>query len=193
MKIKIGVSNRHIHLCKKDFDELFGSTELSVLKNLSQQGEFASTLTVSIKTNKGVLSDVRIIGPLRDRTQVEISRTDAYKLGLNPPVRESGEITGSEKITVVGPKGELNLDEGCIIATRHIHINPKQVEMYGLTGKEYVDVLVGGEKQAILKDVSIKVSDPAYYEMHIDTDDANANLIKNGDVATILGIDDKNS
>ena len=194
MKVSIGVSNRHIHLTQEHLEYLFGKGyKLKELKKINQPGQFASVETVTIKTEKSSIDNVRILGPIRNYTQIEISKTDAYKLGLNPPVRESGEITDSEKITVVGPKGELNLDEGCIIATRHIHINPKQVEMYGLTGKEYVDVLVGGEKQAILKDVSIKVSDPAYYEMHIDTDDANANLIKNGDVATIIGIDDKNS
>ena len=110
MKIKIGVSNRHIHLCKKDFDELLGSTELSVLKNLSQQGEFASTLTVSIKTNKGVLSDVWIIGPLRDKTQVEISRTDAYKLGINPPVRMSGDLDNSESVVLESEMGSVKVD-----------------------------------------------------------------------------------
>ena len=187
MKVSIGVSNRHIHLTQEHLEYLFGKGyKLKELKKINQPGQFASVETVTIKTEKSSIDNVRILGPIRNYTQIEISKTDAYKLGLNPPIRESGEITGSEKITVVGPKGELNLDEGCIIATRHIHINPKQVEMYGLTGKEYVDVLVGGEKQAILKDVSIRVSDPAYYEMHIDTDEANAAKIATGNTVTII-------
>lgn len=192
MKVSIGVSNRHVHLTKQHLEYLFGENyKLTELKKINQPGQFAAVETVKIKTKKDVIENVRILGPIRDYTQVEISKTDAYKLGLNPPIRESGEISESEKIIIVGPKGELKLDEGCIIATRHIHISPKQVEMYGLQNRQYVDVLISGEKETIFKDVSIKVSEPAYYEMHIDTDDANACLVKNGDIATILGIENE--
>lgn len=187
MKVTIGVSNRHIHLTKEDIDILFGKDyKLQVLKKINQPGQFASVETVTIQTKKDRIDNVRILGPIRKYSQVEISKTDAYKLGINPPIRESGDIKGSEAITIIGPKGKLYLKEGCIIATRHIHISPKQVQMYGLQGKKYVDVLVGREKKAILKDVYLKISDPAYYEMHLDMDDANANLIENGALATIL-------
>lgn len=187
MKVMIGVSNRHIHLTKEHLEILFGKDyELQVLKEIHQPGQFASVETVTLKTEKSEIPKVRILGPLREYSQVEISKTDAYQLGLNPPVRHSGDIQGSEAITIVGPKGILELKEGCILANRHIHINPKQVELYGLQGKESVDVLVKGEKSCILKNVFIKVSNPAFYEMHIDMDDANANLIQNGDIATIL-------
>lgn len=187
MKVMIGVSNRHIHLTKEHLEILFGKDyQLQVLKEIHQPGQFASVETVILKTEKSEIPKVRILGPLREYSQVEISKTDAYQLGLNPPVRHSGDIQGSEAITVIGPKGTLELKEGCILANRHIHIHPKQVELYGLQGRESVDVLVGGEKGCILKNVFIRVSDPAFYEMHIDMDDANANLIQNGDIATIL-------
>ena len=188
MKINIGVSNRHVHLTKEHLEFLFGKNyELKQLKKINQPGQFAATDTVTIKTEKSKIENVRILGPVRNYSQVEISKTDAYKLGLNPPVRESGDIKDSESITIGGPNGELHLEEGCIIATRHIHINSKQLELYGLEGIEKVDILIGNEKKSVLKDVLIRVSDPAYYEMHIDTDDANANLVKSGDIATIIG------
>ena len=111
MKVSIGVSNRHIHLTQEHLEYLFGKGyKLKELKKINQPGQFASVETVTIKTEKSSIDNVRILGPIRNYTQIEISKTDAYKLGLNPPVRESGEITDSEKITVVGPKGELNLE-----------------------------------------------------------------------------------
>lgn len=193
MKVTIGISNRHVHLTQKDLEFLFGKGyELQKLKDIKQPGQFAATDTVTIKTDKSEIENVRILGPTREYSQVEISKTDAYTLGLNPPVRESGDIKNSESITIVGPKGELYLKEGCILATRHIHINPKQVKLYGLEGLDKVNVLIEGQKGVVLKNVFIRISDPAYYEMHLDTDDANACLIKNGDIATIL-VNQKNS
>lgn len=187
MKVMIGVSNRHIHLTKQDLETLFGiGYQLQVLKPIKQPGQFAAVEKVIIKTQKSQIDNVRILGPVRNYSQVEISKTDAYQLGIDPPIRESGDIKGSESITIIGPKGQVYLKEGCIIATRHIHISPKQIELYGLAGRNSVDVFVEGEKSAILKNVSLKISDPAYYELHIDTDDANANGIKNEDIATIL-------
>jgi propanediol utilization protein len=185
MKIKIGVSNRHVHLTKEHIEILFGE-ELRVAKNLVQPGEYASTSTVTLKTKKDQINNVRVLGPSRLYSQVEISKTDAYKLGLNPPVRESGDINGSESITLIGPKGEVHLNEGCIIASRHIHITNKDLIELGLIGKKRVDVLVGGEKSAILKGVSLKVSDKYVKELHLDTDDANANMVLTGDEAIIV-------
>lgn len=187
MKVIIGISSRHVHLTKKHLEILFGTNySLEVLKPIRQPGQYAAVETVTLKTENAEIPNVRIIGPLREYTQVEISKTDAHYLGIDPPIRESGDIRGSEKITIIGPKGEVNLKEGCIIATRHIHMNPRQVVLYGLENRKTVDVLVGREKKSILKDVSLKISNPAYYEMHLDMDDANANGLQNGDVATIL-------
>ncbi|MDO4963541.1 MAG: phosphate propanoyltransferase [bacterium] len=189
MKVSIGVSNRHVHLKKEHLDILFGEGYVLQKRNdLNQPGQFAAVETVTIKTSKSNIDNVRILGPLRDYTQVEISMTDAYKLGLNPPVRESGDLNGSSPITIIGPKGEINLEEGCIIATRHIHLTKKQAELYGLEGKKSVSVKLNGEKGGIINNVSLKVSrrDLAYFELHLDTDDANAHLVKSGDIGEIL-------
>ena len=185
MNISIGVSNRHVHLTKEDFFLLFGNYDMEKLKDLVQVGEFASTSKVTIKTEKSEIDNVRVLGPFRSYTQVEISKTDAYKLGLNPPVRNSGELDGASEITIVGPKGEVT-KSSCIIATRHIHINKEDREKLGLVNKEYVSVKVGTEKSAILEKVFIKEAPNGVLEFHIDTDDANANLIKSGDISEII-------
>lgn len=187
MKVSIGVSNRHVHLTKEHLNILFGEGyELQKKVDINQPGQYASTDVVTIKTDKSEISNVRILGPIRKYTQVEISKTDAYKLGLNPPVRDSGDLIGSSPITIIGPKGRVDVNEGCIIASRHIHILPSQMKSYGLGGKEFVNVKINGEKGGILANVKLKVSDEAYFELHIDTDDANAHLIKNGDIGEII-------
>jgi len=147
---------------------------------------FASNSLVTIKTSKSEIENVRIVGPVRNYTQVEISKTDAYKLGINPPIRNSGDVSGSSPITIIGPVGTLNLEEGCIIPTRHIHILPNQLKMYGLEGRDEVSVNVDGEKGGILNNVHLKVSEDSFFELHLDTDDANAHLIKNGDIGEII-------
>ena len=185
--INIGVSNRHVHLKEEDLKKLFGEDfTLEKVKDLTQPGEFASNAKVTIKTEKSIIENVRVLGPTRNYTQVEISKTDAFKLGINPPVRDSGDITESAKVTLIGPAGEIELNEGCIIATRHIHLTNEDVLKYGLEGLKYVDVLFEGEKGGILKNVSLKVNDNYVFELHIDTDDANAHLISQGDIGTIL-------
>ena len=187
MKVSIGVSNRHVHLKKEHLNILFGEDYVIEKKNdLKQPGQYASNSLVKIKTDKSEIDKVRVLGPLRNYTQVEISKTDAYKLGLNPPVRDSGDLKGSSPITIIGPSGQIDLEEGCIIATRHIHILPNQVKMYGLEGIDKVSVKLNGEKGGIISNVSLKVSEEAFFELHIDTDDANAHLIKNGDIGEIL-------
>ena len=188
MKVSVGISNRHVHLKKEDLEILFGKGyELHKVADLNQPEQFKAEETVTIKTPKSEISNVRIIGPIRNYTQIEISKTDSYKLGLNPPVRESGDLDNSEIVTIIGPKGSIETD-GCIIANRHIHILKEQMALYGLEGKETVSVLVPGEKGAIINNVHLKVSQrgKAFFELHLDTDDANANLIKSGDVLEIL-------
>lgn len=187
MKISIGVSNKHVHLTRQHLNILFGDNyELEKKNDLTQPGQFASTAIVTIKTDKSEINNVRVLGPTRDYTQVEISKTDSYKLGINPPIRDSGDLKGSSKITIIGPSGSVDLEEGCIIATRHIHILPSQVKMYGLEGKDTVNVKLFGEKGGIISNVHLKVSEEAFFELHLDTDDANAHLIKNGDIGEIL-------
>lgn len=185
MKVSVGISNRHVHLKESDLKILFGDNyKLEKLKDLNQPKQYASTSTLTIKGPKGVIENVRVIGPTREYTQVEISVSDSYKLGINPPIRESGDVIDSAPITLIGPKGELNLEYGCIVADRHIHITPKQKELYGLT--DNVDVYISREKETILLNVHLKVSDEAYFELHLDTDDANGCNLKNGDIVEII-------
>lgn len=191
MKVVLGISNRHVHLTKEHLEILFGKGfELTKVKDLNQPTQFMTSSKVTLKTTKSSIENVRVIGELREYTQIEISKTDAYKLGLNPPVRDSGDLDNSETITIVGPIGEVTV-AGCIIADRHIHITSKQKELYGLN-TEYVNILIGGEKGGIISNVHLKVSDPAYYELHLDTDDANAFLLHNGDLLEILGTNNDN-
>lgn len=188
--MNVGISNRHVHLTEDDFKKLFNNKELEVVKYLNQPGQFASNLKVTIKTEKSEISGVRVLGPLRDYTQVEISKTDAYKLGLNPPVRESGNLKGSEDITIIGDN-EITLKECTIIATRHIHASKEDLVKYNLDASKKYRVKIYGEKGGIINNVSIKVSDKAFFEMHLDTDDGNGHLLKCGDTATIIGEDNE--
>lgn len=181
MKIKIGISARHVHLSQRDLEILFGEGyELTKFKDLSQQGQYAANEQVIIKGERSQIEKVRILGPVRSQSQVEVAKTDAVKLGVNPPVRNSGDLKESAPITIIGPKGTVELEEGCIIATRHIHINNEDAEKYGLTGDDKVSVIIPGEKGGVMNNVSVKIDPSFALEMHIDTDDANAFLIPSG-------------
>ncbi len=193
MKVTVGVSNRHVHLTKQDLETLFGiGHELTKVKDINQPGQFASAEMVTLKTEKNEIKKVRVLGPVRPYTQVEISKTDAFTLGLKPPMRESGDVIGSASITLIGPNGTLDLKEGCIIATRHIHATKEDAKRLGLEGIDKVSVRVGGEKGGVMENVSVRVADNSYYEMHVDTDDANAHFISNGDELEIILPNDEN-
>ena len=186
MKVKLGVSNKHVHLTEIDFKTLFGNDAvLTIDKELVQPKQFASTLTVTIKTEKAFFDNVRVLGPIRDYTQVEISKTDAYKLGINPPIRDSGDIANAEEIQIVGPNGSITR-KCAIIATRHIHLTKDMQKEYGLENIQEVSVEYTGEKGVIFKNVKLKVQDEAVFELHLDTDDANGSLLKTGDYLTII-------
>ena len=186
-QIKIGVSNRHVHLSRDDLDTLFGKGfELTKKKTLMGR-EFASEQLVTlVGPSLKTIENVRVLGPVRKHTQVEISRTDTFVLKVSPPVRPSGDIKGSEKIVIVGPKGVVYLNEGVIIANRHIHLTPEYAEKHGIKDGDYVDVMVGSIKPTKFFDVQVRVRDDFNVEMHIDTDDANAAGLKNGDLVTII-------
>lgn len=186
MKISVGVSNRHIHLTENDYKVLCADIDFKKIKDINQPGQYATDMTFTIKTDKAEISNVRLLGPLRSYTQVEISKTDSYKLGINPPVRSSGDIIGSCPITIIGPKGILNIKEGCIISDRHIHVDDEIIKKYNLEDKETVSIKINGEKSGIISDVHLKKSDKAFFELHIDTDDANAFLLKQGDIVEII-------
>ena len=185
MKVKIGVSNRHVHLKEEDLMILFGKP-LERVRDLIQPGEYASSFFVTLKTDKDIIEGVRVLGPIRKYSQVEISMTDAYKLGINPPVKSSGDLVGSSSITLIGPAGEVKLENGCIIANRHIHITHEDRVNMGLLEVEKVKVVVDTIKGGIMDNVYLKESDNFKLEFHIDTDDANAFLLKTGDEVTII-------
>lgn len=185
--VPIGVSNRHIHVSKEDLEILFGKGyELTKLKDLGQPGQYASKETVKIIGPKGSFEKVRILGPVRNATQLEISLTDGYLLGIKPPVRESGKIENTPGVTIEGPKGTIKKSSGVIAALRHIHMPPEIAERYGVKDKDFVEVECNGVRKAVLGNVLVRVSDRFELEMHIDTDEANASGLKNGDKIKIL-------
>ncbi len=182
-EIPVGVSNRHVHLSREHLDILFGKDyELQKFKDLSQPGQYACKEQVTlIGPSLRSIEGVRVLGPVRKASQVEISRTDSFTLKVKPPVRESGVIEGSAPVTIIGPKGVVTLKEGCILANRHIHMSEKDGEKFGVKDGEYVAVEANGDgKRTALYDVQVRVSDKFALEMHLDTDDANACGIGNG-------------
>lgn len=186
-EIKVGVSQRHIHLSREDLDTLFGKGyELTKKKTLMGR-EFASEECVTlVGPSLKSIEKVRVLGPVRKDTQVEISKTDTFILKVSPPVRPSGKIEGSEKLVVVGPKGTVYLKQGVIIANRHIHLTPEYAARHGINDGNLVDVLVQSVKPTKFYDVQVRVRDDFNVEMHIDTDDANSAGIKNGDLVKII-------
>ena len=186
-EIKIGVSQRHVHLSREDLDTLFGKGyELTKKKTLMGR-EFASEEFVTlVGPSLKSIEKVRVLGPVRKNTQVEISRTDTFILKVSPPVRPSGEIKGSERLVLVGPKGSVYLKEGVIIANRHIHLTPDYAARHGIKDGDNVNVIVEGIKPTKFFDVQVRVRDDFNIEMHIDTDDANSAAIKNGDFVRIV-------
>lgn len=180
-EIKVGVSQRHIHLSREDLDTLFGKGYELTKKKTLMGCEYASEECVTlVGPSLKSIEKVRVLGPVRKHTQVEISRTDTFVLKVSPPVRPSGHIEGSERLVVVGPKGSVYLKEGVIIANRHIHLTPEYAEAHGLKDNDYVDVEIDGIKPTRFYDVQVRVRDDFNIEMHIDTDDANSAGLKNG-------------
>lgn len=185
--VPVGVSGRHIHLTQKDVEALFGAGyELTEFKPLSQPGQFAANETVAVVGPKGKFDTVRILGPVRPASQLEISRTDSFAIGVKPPVRESGNIEGTPGIKVVGPKGEVDLENGVIVAARHIHFHTSDAAKWDIKDKQMLKVRLGGERGLVLENVVARVSDSFALDMHIDTDEANASGAKNGDTAEIV-------
>jgi putative phosphotransacetylase len=180
-KVPIGVSARHIHLALNHVDILFGAgAKLTEMKPLSQPGQFAARETVAIYGPIGSFAKVRILGPVRKATQLEVSRTDAFTLGLQPPLRESGNIEGTPGIRIVGPAGEVTVDKGVIVAARHIHFHTSDAERWAIADKQQLKVRVGGERGVVFNHVIARVSDQYSLDMHIDTDEGNAAGVSTG-------------
>ena len=187
MTVPIGVSARHIHLTQEHVEALFGPGYHLTKKKDLMGGQFAANEQCTIVGLKlRAIENVRILGPVRKASQVEISATDARTLGVNAPLRESGDTAGSAPVSLVGPKGVLYLKEGCIVAARHIHMTPQEAGAAGLKDGDYVSVRMGDEREAVLDHVKIRVDPSFSLEMHIDTDEANACQVKQGDSAYIL-------
>ncbi len=180
--VPVGVSNRHIHLNQADLETLFGEGyQLTPFKDLSQPGQYAcKELLTIVGPSLRPIENVRVLGPLRSKSQVEISATDSYVLKVKPPVRESGNLTGSAGVTIIGPNGVVRLNEGCIIANRHIHMSPSDAAKFNVKDGDFVVVDVKGKRRTRWYDVQVRVNEDFRLEMHVDTDDANATGIGNG-------------
>ncbi len=185
-KIPIGVSNRHVHVTQEHLEILFGKGyALTKKSDLKQPGQYASNETVTIRGPKGEFNRVRILGPVRSQSQVEISKTDSFRLGIRPPIRESGCLTGTPGLELIGPKGSVMLPEGAIVALRHIHMTPQQAQAMGVKDKDIVEVETFGERHGVFGDVLVRVSDKFSLEMHVDVDEANACALSNNDYVMI--------
>ncbi len=189
MKVNVGLSNRHIHLSKEDLEKLFGvGYELTEMKPLSQPGQYAAEEVVDVVGPKGVLQKIRILGPTRSKTQLEVSAADARSMGVVAPVRDSGDIAGSPGCKIIGPKGEVEIGEGVIIAARHIHMTPEDAQNFGVKDKDLVRVETEGERGVIFKNVLIRVSPSYFLEMHLDIEEGNAAGLKNGDSVELINV-----
>lgn len=173
-RVPIGVSARHVHLCREHLEILFGKGyQLNKKKDL-MGGQFAAQECVTlVGTKLRAIENVRILGPERKASQVEVAKTDAIRLGVNPPIRESGNTRGSSPIALVGPKGAIYLEEGCIVAKRHIHMSPADAKQFGVVDGQTVKVRFDSGRGGVFEDVQIRVDESFTLEMHIDTDEAN--------------------
>ena len=187
IKVPIEISARHAHLSREDLDDLFGEGyELKHAKELSQLGQFASKETIDIIGPKSVIKNIRIIGPCRPKTQIEISKTDGYALGDIPPIRVSGDVVGSPGVIVRGPRGEIRIKEGLIAALRHIHVSLVEAKEHGLVDRQRVSVEVKGRRALIFRDVIVRTNSNFRLSFQIDTDEGNAADVEMGDEGELV-------
>jgi putative phosphotransacetylase len=187
MKIPVEISARHIHLSKQDLEKLFGKNyQLKISKQLTQPSDFACQETVTIKADKGIIENVRVMGPVREKTQVEISLTDAFKLGVKPPVRLSGDLKNSSPITILGLAGEVSLKEGLIIAKRHIHCSKEEAKEFGFKNGQTVSVKISGERETTFHNITARIGEKYKLCLHLDTDEGNSAGIDRAGEGTII-------
>ncbi len=185
--VPTGISARHVHLSVRDLKALFGTTyQLRNMRALKQPGQFAAEETVTLVGPKGTLAKVRILGPERKQTQVEISQTDAFALGVKAPVRQSGDLKGSPGIVLVGPLGAVTLAAGCIVASRHLHLSPADGVLLNLKDRDRVGIRVAGERGLLFNDVLVRCGSEHATEFHCDTDEGNAAGLASGMLVTIV-------
>ena len=186
-EIPVGMSNRHIHLSQADLDALFGAGyELAKMKDLSQPGQYACKETVTVVGPKGAIEKVRILGPVRKATQIEVIAGDSFKLGVAGDVRMSGDLAGTHGVTLVGPKGSVQTKEGLIVAQRHIHMTLADAARLGVKDGDIVDIKVTGSRGGIFSNVAIRANDSSALECHIDTEEANAMGLTSKSTITIV-------
>ena len=185
-QVPIGLSNRHVHLSKEHIEILFGEGyELNKWKDLSQPGQYAADEKIDVVGPKGQMT-MRVLGPARGSSQIEISITDGFVLGVVPPVRDSGDLDGSPGAKLVGPKGEVVIDKGVIAAARHIHMHTSDAEAFNLKDKDVVSVKVEGRRGLVFDNVLVRVHSTYALECHLDIDEGNAAGLKNGVMGTVL-------
>lgn len=186
-KVEVGLSNKHLHLSKEHIEALFGKGhELTVLKDLKQTGQFACEEKVDVVGPKGALKGIRVLGPARPESQVELALTDARAIGVDIPIRESGQLDGTPGCKLVGPSGEVELSKGVIAALRHIHLSAEEAEKAGVKDKQIVGLKFDGPRALVFNEVLIRVHESFRGEIHLDTDEGNAGLIKNGQLGEII-------
>ncbi len=186
-KLPIALSNRHVHISKDDLEVLFGEGyQLTPVKDLSQPGQFACEEKVDLVGPKRTIKGVRVLGPTRSQSQVEVSLTDGFTLGLELPVKGSGSLEGTPGVKLVGPNGEVELKEGLIAAARHIHMNEKDAEEFGVKDRQIVKIKTKGERGLTFKNVLVRVRNDFALEMHVDIEEGNAAGVKNFDLVEMI-------
>ena len=190
--VPVGISMRHVHLNRADLNHLFGPTYmLTPMKKLSQPGQYAAQECVDVIGPKGVLKRVRVLGPLRRETQVELAQTDCRTIGVKAPVRASGHLEGTPGVKLRGPYGEIEIPRGVIVADRHIHLSPAQAKASGLQDGDTVSVEIEGTKAGVLDGILIRSNPGCEMDFHIDTDDGNAFQLQQGQLVKILKKEDR--
>ena len=187
MKLPIALSNKHVHLSQADIDVLFGQGhQLVELKPLRQPGQFACEEKIDLVGPKGTIKGVRVLGPTRPHTQVEISLADGFTLGVKAPIRESGDIDGTPGLKLVGPAGEVEIDKGVIVASRHIHMTLEDAKNFGVTDKQMVKIRTFGPRSVVFENVLVRANDSYALEMHVDVEEGNAAGVKNGEMVELI-------
>lgn len=185
-QIVVGVSNRHVHLSQADLATLFGLDALTLHRHVRQPGEFAAEQVVAVHGPRTTFGRVRVMGPCRAKSQVELSRTDCVALGVDAPVTQSGHLSTAGPIDIEGPRGSIHLEHGAIVAARHIHLGPSHAQAWGLADQELVKVQFGGQRGGVLDNVVIRVKPEWVPEIHLDTDEANALGVRHGDLGKMI-------
>lgn len=186
VQVVVGVSNRHAHLSREDLATLFGLDEMTVFRRVRQPSDFAAEQTVSISGPRGTFPKLRLMGPCRAKTQVELSLTDCKTLGIVAPITQSGHLDDAGPIDIEGPRGRIHVPHGVMVAARHIHMGPSHAAAWGLADQDLVKVQFGGERGGVLDNVIVRIKDDWVPEIHLDTDESNALGLHDGEFGKLI-------